>query len=255
MQTVIEINPAFEPAVSKEEILSVADNFDCSGELVFSGRNQLRRLALGGADVVVKRYKRFNAIRKVSRRFRPSKARRAYRNALKLIELGVKTPVPLAYVEKHNAWGALVDSYFLCAYVPIQPLKSVMHNDAAIESFAVFTARLHDLGIVHGDLNRTNVVFTPVEAEGNDGDANFDWQLIDINRMHFCDRLTLAERRANTLLFSEPDRVYDVFVRAYLHASGLPESLFASFVKAKVDRDRRRKIFRAIKHPMRTLRK
>ena len=98
MQTVIEINPAFQPAVSREDILAVADNFDGVGELIFSGRNRLRRVTVGGADVVVKRYKRFNAVRKVTRRFRPSKARRAYHNALRLIELGIKTPAPLAYV-------------------------------------------------------------------------------------------------------------------------------------------------------------
>ena len=165
MQTVIEINPAFQPAVSREDILAVADNFDGVGELIFSGRNRLRRVTVGGADVVVKRYKRFNAVRKVTRRFRPSKARRAYHNALRLIELGIKTPAPLAYVEKRNAWGALTDSYFICAYAPMQPLKSVMHDRRAIESFANFTARLHKLGIIHGDLNRSNVVFTPV-ADG-----------------------------------------------------------------------------------------
>ena len=253
MQTVIEINPAFQPAVSREDILAVADNFDGVGELIFSGRNRLRRVTVGGADVVVKRYKRFNAVRKVTRRFRPSKARRAYHNALLLIELGIKTPAPLAYVEKRNAWGALTDSYFICAYAPMQPLKSVMHDRRAIESFANFTARLHNLGIIHGDLNRSNVVFTPV-ADGAELPQEIDWQLIDINRMHFRDSLTLTERRANTLLFSEPDEVYETFARAYLRASGLPDTLLPSFIRAKILRDRRRTLFRAIKHPLRTLR-
>lgn len=238
MRTVIEINPAFRPYITAEDVLRITDGFDGCGELIFDGRNKLRRVDVCGADVVVKRFKPFNAIRRISRRFRRTKAERAYHNGLKLIELGVKTPEPLAYVEKHNWWGALVDSFYICRYQELQSLESVMSDPKALDAFADFAARLHSLGILHHDLNKTNVCFNPQKP--------YDYWVIDINRMNFRTP-SLRDRRDNLQRFCKSGEIFNTFTAKYLDKAGLPDSLLPDWIAAKDRYERRRNRKKAFK--------
>lgn len=247
MKTRIEINPAFAPAVTTDAVMRVVSDFDNCGELVFDGRNKLRRVNICGADVVVKRFKPFNAIRRISRRFRRSKAIRAYYNGLKLMELGIMTPEPLAYIEVRNWWGALVDSYYICRYQSLQALETVFDDDDALNCFATFAVELHTAGVLHHDLNRTNVCFDPANP------ARF-W-LIDINRMTFC-KPTIRDRRDNLQRFCSSGPMFEKFTAKYLSEAGLDAELLPSWIAAKANWDNRRaqkkkfkKVLKKVLHP------
>ncbi len=51
-----------------------------------------------------------------------------------------------------------------------------------------FLFQLHEAGVIHGDLNRDNIMFKRLS------DGTLKFQLIDINRMSFHDHLSLTRR-------------------------------------------------------------
>lgn len=238
MKTLIVFNSDIWPEISLADISEVITDFDNHGTLIFNGRNKLRRVDICGIDVAVKRFKKFNLIRKITRRFRKSKARRAYFNALKLCQLGFETPTPIAFVEQRNWWGALVDSYYLCQYRNITPIDAVLDNPKALELFAEYAVKLHNAGVLHHDLNRTNVCFDPKNPD--------NLMLIDINRMSFR-KASLRDRRNNLQRFCKSGDVFNTFTKLYLHKAGLPSDLLPQWIVAKQrwdDRRARKKVFK-----------
>lgn len=238
MKTLIVHDSSICPEISNVDIFEATVDFDNHGTLIFNGRNKLRRVNMRGVEVAVKRFKKFNIIRKITRRFRKSKARRAYFNALKLWQLGFETPIPIAFVEKRNWWGALVDSYYLCQYRNITPIDVVLDNPKALERFADYAVSLHSAGILHHDLNRTNVCFDPKNPES--------LMLIDINRMSF-GKVSVRDRRNNLQRFCKSGDVFNSFTKLYLQKAGLPSYLLPKWIAAKQRWDARRKRKKAFK--------
>ena len=98
----IVINPAY--AVLKSFITKIPVLFEQEGELVYIARNQLRHYSVEGYDVIVKRYKQPHLINRIAYTyFRPSKAKRAYEYAFKLLKLGINSPAPIAYIEQYKS--------------------------------------------------------------------------------------------------------------------------------------------------------
>ena len=138
---------------------------------------------------MVKRYKRpsaFNAV--MYSFFRKSKARRAYEHALRLRELEIDTPEPVAWSE-YRRNGLITETYFVSRRSDYAPLTAATErfptSDSLpmLEAFARFTVRLHEKGICHEDFNQTNILWRHDEATGR-----YHFQLIDINRMKFLRR-------------------------------------------------------------------
>ena len=148
-----------------------------------------RTTALGtlpndGLLVNVKRYcvpRPFNRV--VYSFLRQPKAQRAYQNAWRLQQMGIATPTPIAYLLCGQ--GLLSESYLVTVQVPAsrqfyefrnRPLRGY---ESIVRQFARFTARVHELGVLHLDYSPGNILFR-VDA---DGQAQF--VLVDINRMQF----------------------------------------------------------------------
>ncbi len=78
--------------------------WDFPQERVFcNARNTVVKTSAGGVELVVKRYKRptlANCF--IYTFFRPGKARRAYEYAEKLLDRGIETARPVAYIEKRD---------------------------------------------------------------------------------------------------------------------------------------------------------
>ncbi len=202
--------------------------FDSEGEVIYDARNQLRRFQWQDAQgqpmpVIIKRFHQpawFNQI--AYSFFRPPKACRSYDNALYMLEHGVGTPAPIAYLL--SGQHLLKESYlvtresqlkhlhreFTLAYTPAL--------DQTIRPLARFTAHMHNEGILHLDFSPGNILW-----DYQDGEYRFE--LIDLNRMRIGREVTLKEgccslRRlcARTSFFSE-------FAREYASARGLdPEA-------------------------------
>ena len=111
-------------------ILTIPSIFEKGeGKVIYKGRNELREFECSGKSFIVKSYKKPNIVNKfIYGIFRPSKARRSYENALKLLEIGVGTPFPVAYINVRKC--LLFDkSYFIslkseCSHV----YKELIYN-------------------------------------------------------------------------------------------------------------------------------
>ncbi len=166
-------------------ISSLPEQFDTSGELMFQARNTIKSYCVQGMDLVVKSYGNPLFINRIIYgNIRASKAKRAYKYALKLRSYGINTPQPLAYIEIKKGL-ILYKSFFisqkstfhnhlydLCAETPAEEV------DKLARGIAVFTAKLHDLGILHKDYSSGNLLYEINKYE-------VALQVIDLNRMRF----------------------------------------------------------------------
>ena len=165
-------------------ITHLPGHFDGGGELLYDHRNQIRRYHVGQHIVVAKRYRRPRWIQKIAYSFfQKSKAERAYRNGIELRRRGFDTPCSIAYIEEKRH-GLLADSYYLCENDDTPPLadftETPMPVDAQLaEDLGTSLAQLHRHGILHHDLNNTNVLCRKA------ADGHYTFALIDNNRMRF----------------------------------------------------------------------
>ena len=97
------VHPEYRNLTSFVQYLPVT--FDCNGELLYRGRNTVKRYEVGGVCVVVKKYKHPNLIQRIAYTFfKKSKTERAYKFAALLREKQIDTPHEVAYIEikKHG---------------------------------------------------------------------------------------------------------------------------------------------------------
>ncbi len=169
----------------KEFICSIPQLFEKGeGSVVYKGRNELRSFVHNGIEYIVKTYRRPNFVNRfVYGIFRPSKAKRSYENALRLIDAGVGTPFPVAYINIRSS--LLFDkSYFVslksrCSHVYSQLFEHKFEEeDEILREIGRVTAVLHNNGMAHLDYGRGNILFENVGGK-------IMIELVDLNRMYF----------------------------------------------------------------------
>lgn len=220
-----------------------------NGRLLYSGRNEIRSFLYGDKTLVVKRFGEMNLIKKVIYTFfRSDKAIRSYNNSLKLLQRGIATPEPFAYIaiKRH---GLLDELYYVSAETKAKDVKSELierepYNEPLMKAYATFVALLHDKGILHRDLNPTNVLY-----EQSD-DGNYTFSLIDVNRMTFYDGpVPKAECMENLTLFWWLTPVYRAVLKVYADKRGWTQADIDRAIRVKERHDKRwirRKNFTAI---------
>ena len=213
----IVINPKY--SILNSFITNIPTLFDQEGELVYAGRNQLKCYSVEGYDIIVKRYKVPHLINRIAYTFfRPSKAKRAYEYALKLLELGVNTPAPIAYIEQKSL-GLLNHGYFISIYekdyTDIRPLMSgAQTNDALLQDLSSYIAEFHNKGVLHFDMSPGNILYKEV-------DHRFQFSLIDINRMQFLPSISNKKRFKSFKRISSNEKVLTAMAGIYAAASCL----------------------------------
>lgn len=237
-------------AAQEQELRGVLDMRD-EGEVLHGGRNRVVALPLLGRRVVAKTFG-VSALAGMTGAFRRSKARKSYENALRLLSLGVDTPPPLAYAEERSRSGRLKSACYICGYDDTPSLADALtlYGDVCMEAFADFVASLHQKGILHHDLNNTNVRV----RRGADG--RFRFSLIDLNRMSFqADGKNLPLRRCfrNVCRFGFLDKSFMTFLDRYLSCRGLSPSLASAAVLVKARHDVRYSRRKAAKKRLRDL--
>ena len=154
-----------------------------AGELIHDGRNQLRKISHGGTVYVVKAYRRPHFInRMVYGLLRPSKAKRAYDNAIALEQIGIGTPAPVGYMNLRR--GLLFDRSYLVTLASTCPYRyedlfslDLPFADEVLRAIGRLTACLHEHGLAHKDYGRGNILF------GQRPDGSIQLELVDLNRM------------------------------------------------------------------------
>ena len=190
------INPKYCHLSGQIDELMNTDYFDTHGELLYDvGRNVVKRFQWEGVDVVVKRFGRITSFNRLMySTIRESKAMRAYRNALKLREMGISTPEEIAVLET-SSHGMLAESYFISAYTPYNSLSYLWEFTfekkewfPLLDALIAWIAEMHEKGILHQDLNVGNILYQVQQ------DGSITFQLIDNNRMKFRSKLSVEER-------------------------------------------------------------
>ena len=213
----IIVNPAYK--VLKSFIANIPDRFEKEGELVYIARNQLRHFSVEGYDVIVKRYKEPHIINRIAYTyFRPSKAKRAYEYAFKLLELGVDSPAPIAYIEQYK-FGLLTHGYFISIYeknysVIRDFMSGIQTDDLLLKALSVYIAGIHNKGVLHLDMSPGNILYFK-EA------TNYHFTLIDINRMQFLPSVSKVKRFKSFKRLAENEKVLTTIAKLYAEASNL----------------------------------
>ncbi|HKO75994.1 MAG TPA: hypothetical protein VJU52_02190 [Flavobacterium sp.] len=215
-------------AKSKEnKILLSISNFKTSGNLFGDGkRNIIKLFELEGMTMNIKSFKIPNLINKIAYRyFRKSKARRSYEYATLLLEKGIGTPQPIAYLENYN-WIGLKDSYYasehlLCdlTYRELVEIPAYPDHENILRQFTRFSYSLHQKGIEFKDHSPGNTLIKQ-STEGQ-----YDFFLVDLNRMNFHEEMSFELRMKNLCRLTPVKKMVAVMSNEYAKISGESEDL------------------------------
>ncbi len=178
------INPKYSHLA--EKLKEVLHNFSKKGEYVTKGeRNVIKMIQLEGTSFNIKKFKTPNTFQSLVYEFvRKSKAKRSFEYASKLIDFGINTPFPVAYLEVFS--GGLQESFYVSVHIDYDfDFRELIHNprfekrNEILRQFTQFTFKLHENGINFLDHSPGN---TLIVDHGND---NYVFYLIDLNRMRF----------------------------------------------------------------------
>ena len=209
------INPSFK--IAKKKIIYFIKNFNSEGILFGDGqRNKIKLFELEGKTINIKSFKIPHLINKIAYKyFRKSKARRSFEYATTLLEKGIGTPQPIAYFENYDVVG-LKDSYYVSehlqcdlTYRELVEIPDFPDNENILRQFTRFSFDLHEKGIEFLDHSPGNTLIKK-NAEGN-----YDFFLVDLNRMNFHDSMDFDSRMKNLSHLSPKKEMIAVMSNEY----------------------------------------
>ena len=185
---------------NSKQILNCIKEFNSDLGTVFGNgdRNIIKLFELDGKTINIKSFKIPHLVNKIAYKyFRKSKARRSYKYATILLEKGIGTPQPIAYFENQDFIG-LKDSYYVSehlqcdlTYRELVEIPDFPDHDNILRQFTRFTFDLHEKGIEFLDHSPGNTLIKK-NLEGN-----YDFFLVDLNRMNFHDTIDFDLRMKN----------------------------------------------------------
>nr|WP_315198789.1 Kdo domain containing protein [uncultured Flavobacterium sp.] len=192
-----KINLIYFNTTSK--ITDCISNFDSKGKLFGNGqRNTIKLFELEGKTINIKSFKIPNLVNKVAYKyFRKSKARRSFEYATLLLEKGIGTPEPIAYLENYN-WIGLKDSYYASehlecdlTYRELVEIPDFSDHENILRQFTQFSFHLHEKGVEFLDHSPGNTLIKKT-IEGK-----YEFFLVDLNRMNFHAQMDFEQRMKN----------------------------------------------------------
>lgn len=177
----IVVNPKYEALRGWLEQLPAT--FAQQGEIIYEERNQIRRMTVDGLELVVKRYHQPTLFNRIAYSFiRTPKAERAYKNALTLLEKGIATPEPVAFILcgkglLEESYLVTLDSTLLHTFYDFRD-GVITGKEDLIRAFAHYAADLHNAGVLHLDFSPGNILYDRVNG-------TWQFELVDINRLRF----------------------------------------------------------------------
>lgn len=215
----------------QEQILDCISDFKTSGKLFGDGkRNVIKLFELEGLTMNIKSFKVPNLINRiVYSSLRKSKARRSFEYATLLLEKGVGTPRPIAYLENYD-WMGLRDSYYASehlkydlTYRELVEIPSYPDHENILRQFTRFSYDLHQKGIEFKDHSPGNTLIKKREQDSHR--AQYDFFLVDLNRMRFHAQLSFDQRMRNLRRLTPEKEMVAVMSNEYAKLSGEAESL------------------------------
>ncbi|WP_310559071.1 lipopolysaccharide kinase InaA family protein [Flavobacterium sp.] len=236
---------------NKSSFLSIIKNFSSTGILFGDGqRNKIKLFEVDGKTINVKSFKIPHLINKIAYKyFRKSKARRSFEYATTLLEKGIGTPQPIAFFE-HQDFIGLCDSYYICehlqcdlTYRELVEIPVFPDHENILRQFTRFSFDLHEKGIEFLDHSPGNTLIK------KNFDRNYDFFLVDLNRMNFHDSMNFDSRMKNlshltpkkemiAVMSNEYSKVYtdqkeeDIFEKMWFYTNNF-QKRFAKKIRLK----------------------
>ena len=215
------INPKYEHL--REWLARLPEDFERLGEVIYDRRNQLRVItAPDGSVVIVKRYCKTHIVNRVvySLGIRLPKGKRAFLYPARLLERGIDTPEPIAYIEQRTC-GLLGLSYFVSVQSPLRhtlyefsDAREGTYEEMA-EALGRFTAMMHDREVLHLDYSPGNILWDKDEK-------GYHFAVVDINRMRF-GKVGIEDGCAALCRLWGPKRFIECTARSYARARSFNE--------------------------------
>ena len=212
-------HPLFVQAISDcSRLLSDQDT-----EILLDRRNRVGVVALpqqdeSKVDIVIKEF-RSRGVNRLKSLFLRGKAFKSWRGALALVERGIETPPPVAYLVKRK--GLFLDqSFFLAERVggieeirflfPILPPSELRR---LLIPLSQHLSTCHKKGILHRDLSDGNILVK------KDKQGEFRFYLIDTNRIRIKKRIGLLSGVKGLIRLGVPLDFQRFFLQHYLGAT------------------------------------
>jgi len=211
----IKILPLF--SIDEKNLASCIENFNTTGAVVCNGkRNLIKVFDLNKSSINIKSFKVPVLVNKVIYKyFRKSKARRSFDYATVLLNSGIDTPKPIAYVESYSFIG-LENSYYVSEHFNSDlTFDDLVENvnyperDTIIRQFTKFTFNLHEKGIEFRDHSATNTLIKKVT------DGQYQFLLVDLNRMKFDVNMGFDRRMYNFCRLTDKEEIVATMSNEY----------------------------------------
>ena len=224
------IDPAWNTASVLQALRDCRRLLDRPGtKVLLQSRNTVALVGLslepGREQPVVLKEFGLRGVNKLKSLVLPSKAAKAWRGASALVERGINTPPPIAYLESRKR-GFVDRSYFLAG--PIDDAREVRFLfrelqgealDVLLRDLAAFLSGCHDRGIIHKDLSDGNILV----KRGDRGQTLFF--LLDTNRVRTRKRVGPLARMKNLVRLGVPPDKRAFFLEQYAQGKPLPKTL------------------------------
>lgn len=224
-------------------IARLPEIFEQQGEMIYSGRNVVKRFHTDYGVWIVKRYRKPNIFQRLAYTFwRKSKAERAFLYAEKLLSAGIDTPAGIGYIECREH-GLFRNGYFISAECTDAPLFPILIEKADFDkklatALAEFFVRMHRAGFLHGDPNLRNILYH------TDRQGKPHFSVIDTNRSLFTSNPTPAECLDNLKRISHRRDLLQYIVREYATLRGWDPAQSVCQVTNALDKFEKRKEFK-----------
>ena len=231
MKIVKIINADFE--LKGDKIIDLINNFSSAGIVIKDSRNIVKKFDLNSLKINIKSFKVPNIINSfVYNFFRMGKAERSYFYALKLLSLGINTPTPIAFFEFKNLFF-LSKSYYVSEQLEYDfSIRDVIKDlrfpdrDKILKLFVKFTFKLHENNINYLDHSPGNTLIVKNKL-------NYDFYLIDLNRMKF-EKMSLNKRMQNFERLSQDTSIISIFSKEYSKLYSKDFELINNLMREKV---------------------
>lgn len=220
---------------------------DQDTEILLDRRNRVGVVALpqqdgSKVDIVIKEF-RSRGVDRLKSLFLRGKAFKSWRGAVALVERGMETPPPVAYLVKRK--GLFLDqSFFLAERVSgVEEIRFLFPNLPPSElrrlliSLSQHLSSCHKKGILHRDLSDGNILVK------KDKSGEFRFYLIDTNRIRIRKRIGLLSRVKSLVRLGVPLDFQRFFLQHYLGTTRgkkflwfwyrINKSLYTQFVELK----------------------
>ena len=236
----IEFQPSYDSL--QKSFNNIREIFAGDDHSIHKARNELKIIELDGIKTVVKSFKVPHLLNRiVYTYFRKSKAYKSYHNALRLEELGVSTPKPIALIEFYES-GLLGESFFIAEYfaydftIRTPLLEPLEDRESIFTAFAAYTYNLHKCGVWHLDYSPGNILIKRTNS-------GYLFSIVDINRMEFRP-ISALEGCENFNKLWASDEELDIMGREYARLSGFNVAVTIAEMKKHNNANKKTKNFK-----------